>query len=153
MSNGLIFHPRQASRIYRETAALSISFNGRCANRTALINPSGTCCPTRYRSPEYRKGLLGLLDLGCAVQRAGSRRSPPVFKGGTSLSKAFSLISRFSEYIDITVFRDDQGQKADVAELDALSGKKRRARKSEEEWSASSWVRVILLLGLCVLFF
>jgi hypothetical protein len=51
-----------------------------------------------------------------------------LFKGGTSLSKAFGLISRFSEDIDITVFRDDLGQGADVAELDALSGKQRRAR-------------------------
>ncbi|MBW9254969.1 nucleotidyl transferase AbiEii/AbiGii toxin family protein [Acidithiobacillus ferriphilus] len=51
-----------------------------------------------------------------------------LFKGGTSLSKAFSLISRFSEDIDITVFRDDLGQAADVAELTALSGKKHRAR-------------------------
>src|SRR6202051_1253228 len=51
-----------------------------------------------------------------------------LFKGGTSLSKAFGLISRFSEDIDITVFRDDLGQSADVAALDALSGKKRRAR-------------------------
>src|SRR5712692_6511086 len=32
-----------------------------------------------------------------------------LFKGGTSLSKAFGLISRFSEDIDITVFRDDLG--------------------------------------------
>lgn len=48
--------------------------------------------------------------------------------GGTSLSKAFGLISRFSEDIDITVFRGDLGQPVDVAELDALSGKKRRAR-------------------------
>lgn len=51
-----------------------------------------------------------------------------LFKGGTSLSKAFGLISRFSEDIDITVFRDDLGQAADVAELTALSGKRRRAR-------------------------
>jgi hypothetical protein len=51
-----------------------------------------------------------------------------LFKGGTSLSKAFGLISRFSEDIDITVFRDDLGQPADVAMLDALSGKQRRAR-------------------------
>ena len=51
-----------------------------------------------------------------------------LFKGGTSLSKAFGLISRFSEDIDITVFRDDLGQGAEVADLDALSGKKRRAR-------------------------
>lgn len=51
-----------------------------------------------------------------------------LFRGGTSLSKAFGLISRFSEDIDITVFRDDLGQAAGVVELDALSGKKRRAR-------------------------
>lgn len=51
-----------------------------------------------------------------------------LFKGGTSLSKAFGLISRFSEDIDITVFRDDLGQGAHAADLEALSGKKRRAR-------------------------
>jgi len=51
-----------------------------------------------------------------------------LFKGGTSLSKAFNLIPRFSEDIDITVFRADLGQDASVEELEALSGKKRRAR-------------------------
>jgi len=51
-----------------------------------------------------------------------------LFKGGTSLSKAFGLISRFSEDIDITIFRDDLGQGASVGDLEALSGKKRRAR-------------------------
>ncbi|MFM0700707.1 nucleotidyl transferase AbiEii/AbiGii toxin family protein [Paraburkholderia sediminicola] len=51
-----------------------------------------------------------------------------LFKGGTSLSKAFGLISRFSEDIDITVFRDDLGQHAEPAELEALSGKQRRVR-------------------------
>lgn len=30
-----------------------------------------------------------------------------LFKGGTSLSKAYGLVRRFSEDIDITVFRDD----------------------------------------------
>lgn len=38
------------------------------------------------------------------------------------------LISRFSKDIDITVFRDDLGQGAEVADMDALSGTKRRAR-------------------------
>lgn len=51
-----------------------------------------------------------------------------LFKGGTSLSKAFGLIARFSEDIDITVFRDDLGQGAEITDLDALSGKKCRAR-------------------------
>jgi predicted nucleotidyltransferase component of viral defense system len=48
-----------------------------------------------------------------------------LFKGGTSFSKAFGLISRFSEDIDITIFRDDLGQSANVEELEALSGKRR----------------------------
>jgi hypothetical protein len=51
-----------------------------------------------------------------------------LFKGGTSLSKGYGLIERFSEDIDITVFREDIGQPATVEELEALSGKKRNAR-------------------------
>jgi hypothetical protein len=51
-----------------------------------------------------------------------------LFKGGTSLSKGYGLISRFSEDIDITVFREDIGEPATVEELEALSGKKRTAR-------------------------
>lgn len=50
-----------------------------------------------------------------------------LFKGGTSLSKAFGLIERFSEDIDVTVFRDDLGHPASVEELAVLSGKKRQA--------------------------
>ena len=51
-----------------------------------------------------------------------------LFKGGTSLSKAYGLIERFSEDIDVTVFRDDLDAAASVAELEALSNKKRRAK-------------------------
>src|SRR5271154_2864445 len=51
-----------------------------------------------------------------------------LFKGGTSLSKGYGLIERFSEDIDTTVFRDDIGQHATVEELEELSGKKRNAR-------------------------
>jgi len=53
-----------------------------------------------------------------------------LFKGGTSLSKGYGLIERFSEDIDITVFREDIGQPATVEELETLSGKKRNARLS-----------------------
>jgi hypothetical protein len=49
-----------------------------------------------------------------------------LFKGGTSLSKGFGLIQRFSEDIDVTVFRDDLGHPATIEELQALSGKQRR---------------------------
>lgn len=48
-----------------------------------------------------------------------------LFKGGTSLSKGFGLIQRFSEDIDVTVFRDDLGEAHWVEELQGLSGKKR----------------------------
>ncbi|MBN8606450.1 MAG: nucleotidyl transferase AbiEii/AbiGii toxin family protein [Caulobacterales bacterium] len=51
-----------------------------------------------------------------------------LFKGGTSLSKAWGLIQRFSEDIDITVFRDDLNEAASVEELEALSNAKRRAK-------------------------
>ena len=51
-----------------------------------------------------------------------------LFKGGTSLSKAYGLIERFSEDIDVTVFRDDLDVAVSVAELEALSNKKRRAK-------------------------
>jgi hypothetical protein len=50
-----------------------------------------------------------------------------LFKGGTSLSKGFGLIRRFSEDIDVTVFRDDLGVPATIDELAALSRKKREA--------------------------
>ncbi len=50
-----------------------------------------------------------------------------LFKGGTSLSKGFGLIKRFSEDIDVTVFRDDIGEPATIEKLNALSGKKRKA--------------------------
>ena len=46
-----------------------------------------------------------------------------LFKGGTSLSKAYGLISRFSEDIDITVFREDINQEVHVGDLEGLSGK------------------------------
>ncbi len=60
-------------------------------------------------------------------------RLPPngprlLFKGGTSLSKSYGLIQRFSEDIDVTVYRNDLGEGASVEELEALSGKKRQAK-------------------------
>ena len=69
----------------------------------------------------------------CWTLNALYRERPPggprlLFKGGTSLSKAYGLIERFSEDIDITVFRDDLDQSASVEELESLSKKKRRAR-------------------------
>jgi hypothetical protein len=57
---------------------------------------------------------------------AGSPRL--LFKGGTSLSKAYGLIQRFSEDIDVTVFRDDLGQSATMEALEVMTGKRRQAK-------------------------
>jgi len=48
-----------------------------------------------------------------------------LFKGDTSLSKAHDLISRFSEDIDITVYREDIGHPADIATLQSWGRNKR----------------------------
>ena len=50
-----------------------------------------------------------------------------LFKGGTSLSKAYGLINRFSEDIDVTVFKDDLGHPGSAAAIAAHSNKKRKA--------------------------
>jgi hypothetical protein len=65
----------------------------------------------------------------------------PLFKGGTSLSKAYGLISRFSEDIDITVFREDLGQAASVQELEALSRKKRQTRLDAIKESCREYIQ------------
>jgi hypothetical protein len=48
-----------------------------------------------------------------------------LFKGGTSRSKAFGVIARFSKDIDITVFRADHGQGTSLDALETLSRRKR----------------------------
>lgn len=60
--------------------------------------------------------------------RLSENRPRLLFKGGTSLSKAYDLIQRFSEDIDITLFREDLGQNATVEDFQALSNKQRRRR-------------------------
>ncbi len=52
-----------------------------------------------------------------------------LFKGGTSLSKAFGLVHRFSEDIDIVVYREDLGFEGerDPTVAENLSNKKRKA--------------------------
>src|ERR1700728_5155515 len=68
-----------------------------------------------------------------------------LFKGGTSLSKGYGLIERFSEDIDITVFREDIGQPAAVEELESLSGKKRNARLEAIKAACQEYIRGPLL--------
>jgi hypothetical protein len=51
-----------------------------------------------------------------------------LFKGGTSLSKGFGLISRFSEDIDVTVFRADLQSTTSIDEL------KRMTKTARGKW-------------------
>jgi hypothetical protein len=74
-----------------------------------------------------------------------------LFKGGTSLSKGYGLIERFSEDIDITVFREDIGQPATVEELETLSGKKRNARLEAVKAACQNYIHGPMLERLSVL--
>lgn len=64
-----------------------------------------------------------------------------LFKGGTSLSKAYGLISRFSEDIDITVFREDLGLNIEVADLETLSGKQQRIRLNTIKTTCQAYIQ------------
>jgi hypothetical protein len=74
-----------------------------------------------------------------------------LFKGGTSLSKGYGLIERFSEDIDITVFREDIGQPSTFEELEALSGKKRNARLEAIKAACQEYIQGPMLERLSVL--
>ncbi len=93
----------------------------------------------------------------CWALDALFNRLPPgsprlLFKGGTSLSKAFGLIFRFSEDIDITVFRDDLGEAAGVDVLEALSNKKRRAKLNAIRKACQSYIAGPLQMQLTGIF-
>ena len=71
-----------------------------------------------------------------------------LFKGGTSLSKGFGLIRRFSEDIDVTVFRDDLGEAASIEQLQALSGKKRKVALDAIKTACEAYINGPCLSGL-----
>lgn len=68
-----------------------------------------------------------------------------LFKGGTSLAKAWGLISRFSEDIDVSLAREDIGAAGEAAELEALSGNQRRKRLAEIKAAAERYIAERLL--------
>jgi len=82
-----------------------------------------------------------------ALLFSGRNKDEPrlLFKGGTSLSKAYGLISRFSEDIDITVFRQDIGQDIGVADLERLSGKQQRLRLEQIKLACRNFIQGDLL--------
>jgi len=75
--------------------------------------------------------LSGLPDLGGRM----------TFKGGTSLSKAWGLIERFSEDIDLVVDKDALGFAGDASPDRAPSNKQRRRRLDELMAACRGWVQ------------
>ena len=96
------------------------------ADTGALFAETAARLGTAVQNVEKDFWVCWTLDALFNGLEAGSPRL--LFKGGTSLSKAFDLIPRFSEDIDITVFREDIGQAIDPTELEGLSGKQQRRR-------------------------
>ena len=76
-----------------------------------------------------------------------------LFKGGTSLSKAFNVIHRFSEDIDVVVFRDDLGfiDHRDPTRKD-LARKARGRLTDELKEAASAYICNTLSASLSKLF-
>lgn len=69
-----------------------------------------------------------------------SEFGPFTFKGGTSLSKCYALIARFSEDIDIGVERKTVGFPDDSYFYDAPSKNQRRQRVDEQNAKAFEWL-------------
>lgn len=74
-----------------------------------------------------------------------------LFKGGTSLSKGFGLIQRFSEDVDVTVFRDDLGQAHSIEQLAGMSGKKRQAAVDAIKAACEDYINGDLLQQLAAI--
>ena len=66
------------------------------------------------------------------------------FKGGTSLSKAWKLIERFSEDIDLIVDKDALGSGGDAAPDKASSKKQRKTRLENLMETCRQWVQETL---------
>ena len=65
-----------------------------------------------------------------------------LFKGGTSLSKGFGLIRRFSEDIDVVVSREDLGfgEERDPTHVEGLSNRERRALFEDLRSACSEYI-------------
>jgi hypothetical protein len=116
------------------------------AERRDLFVTTATRLGTTVQNIEKDFWVCWTLDaLFNGLEEGGPRL---LFKGGTSLSKGYGLIARFSEDIDITVFRSDLGQPASMEDLAKLSGKKRIARLDAIKAACQTYVHGPLLVAL-----
>lgn len=117
---------------------ISASSNDRRDLFLATANRLGT--PLQNVEKDF--WVCWVLDLLFNGQKANQPRL--LFKGGTSLSKAYGLIARFSEDIDITVFKEDLGQTIDNDTLKKLSGKQLRIHLDAIKQACQLYVKHVL---------
>ena len=93
--------------------------------------------------PNYvEKDYWVCLVLDVLFNQLGNEHPNLLFKGGTSLSKSFGLINRFSEDIDIVVYRDKLGFEGedDPIAADDLSNRKRLSLFEEVRIACSAYI-------------
>ena len=91
-------------------------------------------------STYVEKDFWVCLVLDALYHRLADGHPRLLFKGGTSLSKAFGLIRRFSEDIDLVVYRDGlrfEGERDPIVAVN-LSNKKRNALFKELREASTS---------------
>lgn len=101
--------------------------------------------------PSYvEKDFWVCLVLDALYNRLPDGHPNLLFKGGTALSKAFGLIHRFSEDIDLVVYRDGLGFEADrdPTNPDGPSNKKRRALFEDLKNACGSYISDDLAVAL-----
>ena len=101
--------------------------------------------------PSYvEKDFWVCLVLDALFNRLPDGHPNLLFKGGTSLSKAFGLIERFSEDIDVVVFRDALGFEGerDPTVARNLSNRRRAALFKELRAACSGYIRGDLQVAL-----
>lgn len=108
------------------------------SDRRNLFLETAARLGTPLRNVEKDFWVCFVLDL---LFNGKSENEPRLlFKGGTSLSKAYDLISRFSEDIDITVYREDIGHPADIATLQSWGRNKRNEYLDQVKATCSGYI-------------
>lgn len=112
-------------------------------SRLGLFTATAQRLGTTPQNAEKDFWVCWTLDLLFNGRPRGAPRL--LFKGGTSLSKAHGLIDRFSEDIDIVVFREDLGQGVSLADLEAMSRHKRTKTLNQIRRACRTYLRETLL--------
>jgi len=113
--------------------------NAPISDRRDLFLSAANRVGTTIQNIEKDFWVCWVLDLLFNKKSTGEPRL--LFKGGTSLSKAYGLISRFSEDVDITVFREDLGQNIEPHDLENLSGKQQRQKLDQIKKSCQTYIQ------------